>query len=46
MPLLKYLYRDVRESRYAIRAPVNAEKIRVLVDFERVYQALAEGRSE
>ena len=44
MPLLKYLYRDVRESRYAIRAPVNAEKIKVLVDSERVYQALAEGR--
>ncbi len=44
MPLLKYLYRDVRESRYAIRAPVNAEKIKVLVDFERAYQALAAGR--
>ena len=43
MPLLKYLYRDVRESRYAIRAPVNAEKIKVLVDFQRAYQALAEG---
>lgn len=45
MPLLKYLYRDVRESRYAIRAPVNAEKIKVLVDFERACQALAEGRA-
>lgn len=45
MPLSKYLYRDVRESRYAIRAPVNAEKIKVLVDFERAYLALADGRS-
>lgn len=44
MPLLKYVYRDVRESRYAIRAPVNAEKIKVLVDFQRAYQTLAEGR--
>lgn len=46
MPLIKYLYRDVRESRYAIRAPVNAEKIKVLVDFAKTYQALAIGRQE
>lgn len=45
MPLTKYLYRDVRESRYAIRAPVNAEKIKVLVDFDKAYQALADGRA-
>lgn len=45
MPMLQYLHRDVRESRYAIRAPVNAEKIRVLVNVERAYQALAQGRA-
>jgi HD-GYP domain-containing protein (c-di-GMP phosphodiesterase class II) len=45
MPLLQYLHRDVRESRYAIRAPINAEKIRVLVSFERAYAALAQGRA-
>ncbi len=45
MPLLTYLHRDVREPRFAIRAPVNAEKIKVLVNFERAYQALAEGRA-
>jgi hypothetical protein len=44
MPLLQYLHRDVRESHFAIRAPVNAEKIRVQVNFERAYLALAEGR--
>jgi hypothetical protein len=45
MPLAKYLYRDVRESRHAIRAPINAEKIKVLVDFEKAYRALADGRT-
>lgn len=45
MPLLQYLHRDVREPRFAIRAPINAEKIKVLVSFERAYQALAEGRA-
>lgn len=45
MPLPTYLHRDVRESHVAIRAPVNAEKIKVLVSFERAYRALANGRA-
>jgi len=45
MPLLQYLHRDVSESRYAIRAPVNAEKIKVVVNVERAYRALAQGRA-
>ncbi len=45
MPLLQYLHRDARESRYAIRTPVNAEKIKVVVNVERAYQALAQGRA-
>ncbi len=44
MPLPNYLYRDVRESRFAVRAPVNAEKIRVTVNFEKAYKALADAR--
>jgi hypothetical protein len=45
MPLLQYLHRDVREPRFAVRAPINAEKIKVVVSFERAYLALAEGRA-
>ncbi len=44
MPLAQYHYRDIRESRFAIRAPVNAEKIRVRVSFEKAYKAFADGR--
>jgi len=43
MPLSTYLYRDVRESRFAIRAPVNAEKIKVIVDVDKAHQALTQG---
>jgi hypothetical protein len=39
MPLASYHFRDARESRYTVRAPVNAEKIKVQVHFERVYKA-------
>jgi len=42
MPLAQYLYRDARESRYAVRAPVNAEKIKVQVSFEGAYKAYAD----
>ncbi|MEO8542805.1 MAG: hypothetical protein ABI434_04440 [Burkholderiaceae bacterium] len=42
MPLAQYPYRDARESRYAVRAPVNAEKIKVQVSFERAYKAFAD----
>jgi hypothetical protein len=42
MPLAEYPYRDARESRYAVRAPVNAEKIKVQVSFERAYKAFAD----
>jgi len=44
MPLVQYLYRDIRESRYAIRSPVNTEKIKVTVNFEKAYKVLTEGR--
>jgi hypothetical protein len=42
MPLAQYPYRDARESRFAVRAPVNAEKIKVQVSFERAYKAFAD----
>lgn len=42
MPLAQYAYRDARESRYAVRAPVNAEKIKVQVSFEAAYKAFAD----
>ncbi len=44
MPLAQYQYRDVREPRFAVRAPVNAEKIRVVVNFEKAYRAWADAR--
>lgn len=46
MPLAQYVYRDARESRYAVRAPVNAEKIKVQVSFERAYKAFADRSRE
>jgi hypothetical protein len=42
MPLAPYQFRDARESRYTVRAPVNAEKIKVQVNFERAYKAFAD----
>ena len=42
MPLAPYQFRDARESRYTVRAPVNAEKIKVQVSFERAYKAFAD----
>lgn len=42
MPLAQYQFRDSLESRFAVRAPVNAEKIKVQVNFERAYKAFAD----
>lgn len=42
MPLAPYQFRDARESRFTVRAPVNAEKIKVQVNFERAYKAFAD----
>ena len=39
MPLSKYLYRDTAIPQFAIRAPLNAEKIKVKVSLEKVLQA-------
>lgn len=44
MPLAHYQFRDVRQSRYAIRAPVNAEKIKVLVNVEKAFKAWSDAR--
>lgn len=38
MPQSKYVYRDIGESQYAIRTPVNPEKIRVKVNAEKVFR--------
>lgn len=45
MPLAQYQYRDARESRFAVRAPVNAEKVKVRVSFEAAYKAFADRAS-
>ena len=45
MPLLKYQYRDTHESQFAIRSPVNAEKIKVKVSPEKAFKAWADRRS-
>lgn len=42
MPLAQYQFRDAHESGYTVRAPVNAEKIKVQVNFERAYKAFAD----
>ena len=39
MPLSKYLYRDTTDPHYAIRAPLNAEKIRIKVNAEKALKA-------
>ncbi len=36
MPLNQYLYRDTSDPRFSIRAPLNAEKIRVNVSLDKV----------
>lgn len=42
MPLGKYLYRNIHESQFAIRSPVNAEKIKVKVNREKAFKAWTE----
>jgi hypothetical protein len=39
MPLREYIYHDTANPQFAIRAPINAEKIRVKVSLEKVWQA-------
>ena len=45
MPLSKYLYRDTANPQFAIRTPINAEKVKVKVSLEKVLQARAEHRA-
>ena len=40
MPLSKYIYRDTTDPHFAIRAPLNAEKIKVKVSLEKVLKEL------
>jgi hypothetical protein len=42
MPLSQYLYRDTTDPRFAIRAPLNVEKIKVKVMLEALLQARME----
>lgn len=39
MPLSKYLYRDTANPQFAIRTPLNAEKIKVEVNLEKILKA-------
>lgn len=39
MPLSRYLYRDTTDPQFAIRSPLNAEKIKVKVMLEKVLKA-------
>lgn len=36
VPLSKYIYRDTSEAQFAVRAPINAEKIKVQVSLEKI----------
>lgn len=40
MPMSKYLYRDTTDSHFAIRTPINAEKIKVKISLEKVTREL------
>lgn len=42
MPLGKYIYRDTTDPHFAIRSPLNAEKIKVKVNLEKALKARAE----
>ena len=42
MPLSPYLYRDTADPKFAVRAPVNAEKIKVTVSLDKVMKARQE----
>ena len=41
MPLSQYLYRDTADPHLAVRAPLNAEKVKVKVSLEKVLKARA-----
>jgi HD-GYP domain-containing protein (c-di-GMP phosphodiesterase class II) len=45
MALSHYLYRDTTDPHYAIRSPLNAEKIKVKVSLEKVAKVRADHRS-
>ena len=45
MPLGKYLYRDTTDPKFAIRSPLNAEKIKVKVMLEELLKARMEHAS-
>ncbi len=40
MPLSKYIYRDTTDPHFAIRTPLNAEKIKITVSLEKVTREL------
>jgi len=40
MPLSKYVYRNTKEPQFAVRAPINAEKIKVKINLETVRKAM------
>ena len=42
MPLSKYIYHDTTDPHFAIRSPVNAEKIKVKVSLDKVLKARAD----
>ena len=42
MPLANYLHRDTSEPPFAIRAPINAQRIKVKVSLEKVHKLLKE----
>jgi hypothetical protein len=42
MPLSKYLYHDTSDPQFAIRATVNADKIKVKISLEKVRKAMKE----
>ncbi|MBA3058829.1 MAG: hypothetical protein KJ614_00240 [Gammaproteobacteria bacterium] len=45
MPLAKYLQHDTSEPPFAIRAPINAQRIKVRVSLEKVHKLLKELRA-
>ena len=42
MPLSNYICRDTTDPHFAIRSPINAEKVKVKVSLEKVLKARAE----
>lgn len=44
IPMAQYRYRDIRDSRFAVRAPINAERIKVTVNFDKAFKTWSEYR--